>query len=66
VIAFQLTWVLEENEINKLMAFKRKMMRKICGPTRTDGGNWRIETYQEINAILKGKNIIGLSCRTYD
>ena len=34
-------------------------MRKICGPTRTDDGYWRIKTNQEINDILKGQNIIG-------
>jgi len=44
---------------NKLVIFERKIMRKIFGPTRTDDGYWRIETNQEINDILKGKNIIG-------
>jgi len=34
-------------------------MRKIFGPTRTNDGYWRIKTYQEINDILKGQNIIG-------
>jgi hypothetical protein len=45
--------------INKLMIFERKIMRKISGPLRTDGGHWRIRTDQEINDILKGQNIIG-------
>jgi hypothetical protein len=53
------TWVLKENMINKLMIFKRKIMRKIFGPTRSDDGYWRIKTNQEINDILKGRNIIG-------
>jgi len=39
--------------------FERKITRKISGPTRTDGGYCRIKTNQEINAILKGQNIIG-------
>jgi len=39
------------------MTFERKIMRKIFGPTRTDDGNWRIKTNQEINYILKVKNI---------
>jgi hypothetical protein len=30
-------------------------MWKICGPTRTEDGYWRIKTNQEINDILKGK-----------
>ena len=34
-------------------------MRKIFGPTRLDDGYWRIKTNQEINDILKGRNIIG-------
>ena len=53
------TWVLKENMINKLMIFKRKIMRKIFGPTRWDDGYWRIQTNQEINDMLKGQNIIG-------
>jgi len=40
------------------MIFKRKIMRKIFGPARTDDGYWRIKTNQEINDILKGQNII--------
>ena len=34
-------------------------MRKILGPTRSDGDYWRIKTNQEINDIPKGQNIIG-------
>jgi hypothetical protein len=34
-------------------------MRKIFGPTRLVDGYWRIQTNQEINDILKGRNIIG-------
>ena len=41
------------------MIFKRKITRKIFGPTRSDDGYWRIKTNQEINDILKGQNIIG-------
>ena len=52
------TWVFEENMINKLMIFERRIMRKIFGPTRTHDGYWRIKTNQEINEILKGQNII--------
>ena len=35
-------------------------MREIFGPTRTDAGNWRIETNQEIDDILKGQNLMGV------
>ena len=41
------------------MIFERRIMRKIFGPTRTDDGYWRIKTNQEINEMLKGRNIIG-------
>jgi len=41
------------------MTFQRKIMRKIFGCTRTNDGYWRIKTNQEINDILKGKNVIG-------
>jgi hypothetical protein len=55
------TWVLEEKEINKLMTFERKIIRKIYGPTRTADGYWRIKTNQKINDTLKGQNIIGFT-----
>jgi hypothetical protein len=48
-----------ENEINKLMAFERKITRKMYDPARIADGQWRIKTYQEINDILKGQNING-------
>ena len=41
------------------MIFERRIMRKICGPTRTDDGYWRIKINQEINKMLKGQNVIG-------
>jgi hypothetical protein len=53
------TWVFKENLINKLMIFERKIMRKIFGPIRSDDGNCRIKTNQEINDIIKGQNIFG-------
>jgi hypothetical protein len=45
--------------INKLVIFERKIMRKIFGPTRLDDGYWRIKTNQELNDVLKRRNIIG-------
>jgi hypothetical protein len=57
------------NVINKLMMFERKIMRKIYGPTRTDDGDWRIKTNQEINDILgllKTKINLAETRRTHD
>jgi hypothetical protein len=45
--------------INKLIAFERKIMRKMYGATGTGGGYWGIETDQEISDILNGQHIIG-------
>ena len=38
------TWVLKENSIQKLMIFKRKILRKIFGPTKEENGLWRIKS----------------------
>jgi hypothetical protein len=51
------TWALKETIINRLMAFKRKVLRKIYGPTN-ENGIWRIKTSQELDKIIKHKNII--------
>jgi hypothetical protein len=51
------TWTLKETIINRLMAFERKFLRKIFGPTN-ENGIWRIKTNQELDQIIKHKNII--------
>ena len=48
------TWVLKENIIQKLMIFERKILRKIFGPN----GLWRIKTNEELDELIKRKNII--------
>jgi hypothetical protein len=50
--------------IKKLMIFERNIMRKIFGATRTGDGYWRVKHNQEINDILKGRNIIGFIKKT--
>jgi len=47
------TWVLKETIINKLLVFERK----IFGPNN-ESGIWRIITKQELDEIIKRKNII--------
>jgi len=47
------TWILKETIINKLLVFERK----IFSPN-SENGIWRIKTYQELDEIIKHKNII--------
>ena len=49
------TWILKETIINKL--FERKILRNIFGPNN-ENGIWRIKTNQELDEIIKRKNII--------
>jgi len=51
------TWILKETIINKLLVFERKILRKIFGPNN-ENGIWRIKTNQELDEIIKHKNII--------
>jgi hypothetical protein len=51
------TWMPKETIINRLMVFERKVLRKIFGPTN-ENGIWRIKTNQELDKIIKHKNII--------
>ena len=51
------TWMLKETIINKLLVFERKILRKIFGPNN-ENGIWRIKTNQELNEIIKRRNII--------
>jgi len=52
------TWVSKENSIQKLMIFERKILRKIFGPTKEVNGLWRIKTNEELDELIKRKNII--------
>jgi hypothetical protein len=50
-------WILKETIINKLLVFERRILRKIFGP-KIENGIWRIKTNQELDEIIKHKNII--------
>jgi hypothetical protein len=52
------TWVLKENSTQKLVILERKILRKIFGPTKEVNGLWRIETNEELEELIKAKNII--------
>jgi len=54
------TWILKETITNRLMVFERKILRKIFGPTH-ENGSWRIKTNQELDKIIKHKNIINFA-----
>ena len=51
------TWVLKETIIQKLLDPERKILRRIFGPTK-EIQIWRIKTNEELNKLIKHKNII--------
>ena len=40
------------------MVFGRKVLRKIFGPTKERDGTWRIKTNDELDELIRHKNII--------
>jgi hypothetical protein len=40
------------------MLFERKVLRKIFGPTKERDGTWRIETNDELDKLIRYKNLI--------
>ena len=52
------TWVLEGTVKTKLMVFERKVLRKIFGPTKERDSTWRIKTNDELDKLIRHKNII--------
>jgi len=53
-------WMLKETITNRLMVFERKILRRMFGPTY-ENGSWRIKTNQELDKIIKHKNIINFA-----
>jgi hypothetical protein len=51
------TWILKQSEINKLLVFERKILRKIFAPSK-ENNSWRMKTNQELNKLINHKNII--------
>jgi hypothetical protein len=51
------SWSLTKNEENKIKTFKRKILRKIYGPTN-DNGVWRIRYNQELYGLYNEPDII--------
>ena len=40
------------------MVFERRLLRKIYGPTLDSDGTWRIKTNEELEMLIKKKNIV--------
>jgi hypothetical protein len=51
------TWAAIESELQKLLIFERKILRKIYGPV-IDQDNWRIRTNSESDTLSGGVNIV--------
>jgi len=51
-------WGLKETIQNKLMVFERKVLSTIFGPTKERDGAWRIKTNDELDELIRRKNII--------
>jgi len=49
---------LERNHKKKLKVFERKVLRKIFGPTKERDATWRIKTNDELDELIRNKNII--------
>jgi hypothetical protein len=56
------TWVLKETIIQKLLVFERKILSRIFGPTKVNQ-IWRIKTSEELDKLIKHKNIITLKLK---
>ena len=52
------TWALKETIKYKLMVFESKVLSKIFGPTKERDGTLRIKTNDELDKLLRHKNII--------
>jgi hypothetical protein len=45
-------------EQNRLLVFERRVLRKIYGPTQDNDGTWRIKANEELEVLIKKKNIV--------
>jgi hypothetical protein len=52
------TWTLRESVKRKLLITERKILRRIFGPTKDRDGTSKIEISDELNNLIRNKNII--------
>jgi hypothetical protein len=45
-------------EQSRLLVFERRALKKIYGPTLDNNGTWRIKTNEELEILIKRKNIV--------
>jgi len=51
-------YVLKGTMKTKLMIYERKVLRKIFGPTKERDDTWRIKTNDELDKLIRHKNVI--------
>jgi hypothetical protein len=54
--------VLKETVIQKLLVFERKLLRRIFGPTK-ENQLYRVKTKEELDKLIKHKNVITLKLK---
>jgi hypothetical protein len=52
------TWTMTATEQNHLLVFERRVLRKIYGPKQDKDGIWRMKTNEELEYLIKRKNIV--------
>jgi len=53
------TWPFRKTDENKLIAFERKMIRKIYGPVKDDiTGEWRQRKNMELKVLYSGVDVL--------
>jgi hypothetical protein len=52
------TWTLKEVIKHRLLGFERKILREIFSPSRNYNGSWRSKTNDELDNLIKGRNIV--------
>ena len=52
------TWAMTITEQNHILVFERRIFRKIYGPTLDSDGTWRIKTNEELETLIRKKNIV--------
>jgi hypothetical protein len=51
------TRTLTKSDENLLRIFKRRILRKVCGPIQ-EGDTWRIRNNEELNRSVNGEDIV--------